>query len=80
MWKWSFEILLDYNSVILRSRASLNLNPKAVDYLTQVFDFFLRVNLYKRNLERNKRELIENQEEKWGLGLLRFYFITTASF
>ena len=55
MGNWSFEILLHYNSVILRPRGSLYVNPKARDYCTKVFDFFLRVNLYKRNQER-KRE------------------------
>ena len=80
MENWSFEILLHYNSVNLRPRSSLYLNPKAIDYWTKVLYFSLRVNLYKRNLERNKSELINNKEEKWGIGLLRFYFITTASF
>ena len=60
MGKWSFEILLYYTSVILRPGASLYLNPKEVDYWTKDFDFLLRVNLYKRNLERKKRELIKN--------------------
>ena len=64
MRNWSFEILLHYNSVILRPRASLYLNPKAIDYWNKVFDFSLRVNIYKRNLERNKSELINNKEEK----------------
>ena len=39
MGNWSFAILLHYNSVILRSRASLYLNTKAVDYWTKVFYF-----------------------------------------
>ena len=77
---WSFEILFQYNSVILRPRASIYVNSKAIDYWTKVFYFSLRVNLYKRNLERNKSELIINKEEKWGIGLFRFYFNTTASF
>ena len=60
MGNWSFNISFYYNSVILRSRGSLYLNPKAVDYWTKVLEFVLRVNLHKRNQERNKRELIQN--------------------
>ena len=52
MANWSFEILLNYNSVILRPRASLYLNPKAEDYWTKFLTFFTCKSLKEKPREK----------------------------